>query len=62
MNQYKSPYFTLFSAISDTLEVLEALIEEESNEKIKSALLKECSRLKKVQLTAEEEIISGDPQ
>ena len=58
MNKYKSPYFTLFSAISDTLETLESIIEKESDEKIKENLLKECSRLKKAQLAAEEEIIS----
>ncbi len=62
MSKYKSPYFTLFSAISDTLETLESLMENEKDEKIKDTLIKECSQLKKAQLAAEEEIISGDPQ
>ena len=62
MSIYKSPYFTLFSAVSDALETLENIIKTEENEVIKDSLLKECSKLKKAQLAAEEMVISGDTQ
>ncbi|MBO5227334.1 MAG: hypothetical protein J6B17_04560 [Ruminococcus sp.] len=62
MSKYKSPYFTLFSAVSDALETLENIIKTEENEVIKDSLLKECSKLKKAQLAAEEMVISGDTQ
>lgn len=59
MEQYKKPYFTLFSASCDTIEILEKLLAESSLsayavEKIQT----EIHRLKSAQQMTEEQLIA----
>lgn len=58
MNLYKRPYFVMFSAICDTIEILDRLvIEENISYETKLILMDETEKLKCIQRLAEEIIM-----
>lgn len=58
MNLYKRPYFQMFSAVCDIIEILERLvIDEKISLETKLVLLEETEKLKRLQCLAEEMIM-----
>ncbi len=58
MNSYKQPYFTLFSTICGTIEVLEQRLQNSSLSQQEATLLwRQVKKLKKIQQTTEEQIM-----
>lgn len=59
MKSYKKPYFTLFSAICETIESLEKILHtEEISQSVKQAIQEEIDWLKSAHQKAEEQLIS----